>query len=74
MRAAYGKAFTSAPLTKREGAEKRETVNELERSVHKLARVTLERSEEASKINNICKELVRRTLRDPMGKQWPDGV
>ena len=55
-------------------ARGKKTLDELERNVHELLRTTLERAEEANKINKICKELARRILRDPAGELWPDGV
>ena len=67
------RSLEAAPLSLAGKSREKKALDELERNVHELLRTTLDRAEEANKINEICKELVRRTLRDPGGKLWPDG-
>ena len=67
------RSLEAAPLSLAGKSREKKTLDELERNVHELLRTTLDRAEEANTINEICKELVRRTLRDPGGKLWPDG-
>ena len=67
------RSLEAAPLSLAGKSRERKTLDELERNVHELLQTTLDRAEEVNTINAICKELVRRTLRDPAGKLWPDG-
>ena len=67
-------SLEGAPLSLAGNSRGKKTLDELERNVHELHRTMLEHAEEANKINKICKELARRTLRDPAGELWPDGV
>ena len=66
-------SLEAAPQSLAGNSRGKKPLDELERNVHELLRTTLDRAEEANTINAICKELVRRTLRDPAGKLWPDG-